>query len=291
MADMTAEEALAKYGPSEITAGDLLVLDDPGFVPEHVALVTGAASGIGRALALVLAANDLTVVGTDIDEDGLDEVAERAAALDLPGEIVGIPGDLTDDEDIERVVDEAAEHGSLRYLANVAGVQHVAPIAEFPVDQYDLLHDVMQRAPFLLAKHCWEQFEANDDGRGVVGNMSSVHGHIVTRDKVAYNTAKFGLRGLTQSIAAEGEGSIRAFTVSTAYVKTDMVAKQLPETADRRGMTVDEVVEKVMLEHTRVKEMMEPYEVANLFVWGFSEHSKHLNGGDVTHEGGMSLTY
>ena len=291
MADMTAEEALAKYGPSEITADDLLVLDDPTFAPEHVALVTGAANGIGRALALALAANDLTVVGTDLDEDGLDEVTERAAALNLPGEIVGISGDLTDDGDIERVVEETAEHGSLRYLANVAGLQHVAPIVEFPVGQYDLIHEVMQRAPFLLVKHCWEQFEANDDGRGVVGNMSSVHGHIVTRDKVAYNTAKFGLRGLTQSIAAEGAGSIRAFTVSTAYVKTDLVAKQLPETADRRGMTVDEVVEKVMLERTRVKEMMEPYEVANLFVWGFSKHSTHLNGGDVTHEGGMSLTY
>lgn len=79
--------------------------------------------------------------------------------------------------------------------------------------------------------------------------------------------------------------------MSTAYVKTALVAKQLPDTADRRGMTVDEVVEKVMLERTRVKEMMEPYEVANLFVMGCSHHSKHLNGGDMTHEGGMSLTY
>jgi len=121
--------------------------------------------------------------------------------------------------------------------------------------------------------------------------MCSVHGHIVTQDKVAYNTTKFGLRGLTQSIAAEGEGDVRAFTVSTAYVKTALVAKQLPDTADRRDMTVDEVVENVMLEHTRVKEMMEPYEVANLFVMGCSHHSKHLNGGDMTHEGGMSLTY
>lgn len=108
---------------------------------------------------------------------------------------------------------------------------------------------------------------------------------------MAYNTTKFALRGLTQSIAAEGEGTVRAFTVSTAYVKTALVAKQLPDTADRRGMTVPEVVENVMHERTRVKEMMEPYEVANLFVMGCSTHSKHLNGGDMTHEGGMSLTY
>ncbi len=290
MADTTVEEALERYGPSEITTDDLLVLDDPGYDPENVALVTGAASGIGRATALALAANGLTVVGTDLDEEGLDGAAERAAELGLRGEVVPVTGNLTDDDDIERAVDRAADHGNVRYLANIAGLQHVAPIAEFPIEKYDQMHAVMQRAPFVLTKLCWPHFEAGD-GRGAVGNMCSVHGHIVTQDKVAYNATKFGLRGLTQSIAAEGEGTIRAFTVSTAYVKTELVARQLPDTAERRGMTVDEVVEEVMLAPTRVKEMMEPYEVANLFVMGFSEHSSHLNGGDVDHEGGMSLTY
>jgi 3-hydroxybutyrate dehydrogenase len=214
-----------------------------------------------------------------------------ATELGLPGDIETVAGDLTDDTDLERIVESAASKGSVRYLINNAGLQTVAPIESFPIEKYDLMHDVMQRAPLVLTKHCLPHFRDSDDGRGVVGNMCSVHGHIVTRDKVAYNTTKFGLRGLTQSIAAEGRGNVRAFTVSTAYVKTALVAKQLPDTADRRGMTVDEVVENVMLERTRVKEMMEPYEVANLFVMGCSEHSKHLNGGDMTHEGGMSLTY
>jgi 3-hydroxybutyrate dehydrogenase len=287
---MTVEEAMAKYGPSEITREDLLEVDDPAYAPENVAIVTGGANGIGRATALAFAANGLTAVATDRDEDGLDEVESRAADLDLPGEVVGVPADLTNDADLERIVDEAAEEGSVRYLLNIAGLQTVAPIESFPIEKYDLMHDVMQRAPLVLAKHCFPHFREGD-GRGVVGNMCSVHGHIVTRDKVAYNTVKFGLRGLTQSIAAEGEGEIRAFSVSTAYVKTGLVARQLPDTADRRNMTVDEVVENVMLERTRVKEMMEPYEVANLFVMGCSRHGKHLNGGDMTHEGGMSLTY
>ncbi len=291
MADMTVDEAMAKYGPSELRRDDLLVIDDPSYVPENVALVTGGGAGIGRATALAFAANGLTVVATDRDESGLRDVKATAADLSLPGDVVTVQGDLTSDADLERIVDKAAEQGSLRYLINNAGLQTVAPIESFPIEKYDLMHDVMQRAPLLLTKHCLPYFRETGDGRGVVGNMCSVHGHIVTRDKVAYNTTKFGLRGLTQSIAAEGEGKVRSFSVSTAYVKTAMVAKQLPDTADRRNMTVDEVVKNVMLERTRVKEMMEPYEVANLFVMGCSRHSRHLNGGDMTHEGGMSLTY
>jgi len=307
MADMTVEEAMAKYGPSEITRDDLLEVGDPAYTNENVVIVTGGGNGIGRATALAFAANGVTAVATDRDEDGLDEVEARAEDLDLPGEVVGVSADLTNDDDLERIVEEAAGEGSVRYLINNAGIQTVAPIESFPVERYDLMHQVMQRAPLLLTKHCFPHFRDNEDseastdapgnrtesggGRGVVGNMCSVHGHIVTRDKVAYNTLKFGLRGLTQSTAAEGDGKIRAFSVSTAYVKTGLVARQLPDTADRRDMTVDEVVEKVMLERTRVKEMMEPYEVANLFVMGCSRYSSHLNGGDMTHEGGMSLTY
>lgn len=291
MADMTVEEALEKYGPSEVTRADILEVPDPAYNPDNVALVTGGGNGIGRATALVLAGNGLTVAATDMDTEGLSAVESRAEELDLPGRVVGIEGNLTDDGDMERVVSEAAELGNLRYLANIAGLQTIAPIVEFPLEKYDLMHDVMQRAPLVLTKHCWPHFETNDDGVGVVGNMCSVHGHVTTQDKVAYHMVKFGLRGLTQATAAEGDGAIRAFSVSTAYVKTELVAEQLPDSADSRGITVDEVVQDVMLGPTRVKEMMEPYEVGNLFAHGFSRHAKHLNGGDMTYEGGMSLTY
>lgn len=289
MADMSVKEALEKYGPSEITRDDILEVNDPNYTTDNVAIVTGAGNGIGRATAICLAGNGLTVVGTDIDKDGLEDTGSRVDALDLPGEYHAMPGNLTDDDDMAQVVEDAATLGQVRYLANIAGIQHIDPIAEFPLEKYDQMHDIMQRAPLVLTKLCWPHFE--EAGGGVVGNMCSVHGHIVTKEKVAYNTVKFGLRGLTQSIAAEGGGDIRGFTVSTAYVKTPLVAKQLPDSADSRGLTVDEVVQDVMLAPTRSNEMMEPYEVGNLYVHGMSHHSDHLNGGDIHHEGGMSLTY
>jgi 3-hydroxybutyrate dehydrogenase len=274
-----------------LTREAVLELDDDRFGPGNVAIVTGAASGIGRATAVALAANGLTVVGTDVDDDGLDETASVAADLDAPGAVEPVPADLTDDEAIRSVVDAAADAGSIRFLANVAGIQHVAPIEEFPVEKFDLLHSVMVRAPFLLAKLTIPHMRETDDGVGVVGNMCSIHGHVATQDKVGYVTSKFGLRGLTQSIAAEGEGRVRAFTISTSYVKTPLVTKQIPDTARERGITEDEVVEDVMLGGSRVTEMMEPVEVANLFTFGFSEHGRHLDGGDLPWDGGHLTTY
>jgi 3-hydroxybutyrate dehydrogenase len=147
----------------------------------------------------------------------------------------------------------------------------------------------MLRAPVELSKHALPHVRAA--GGGVVGNMASVHGHYVTSDKVAYNVAKFGLRGLTQSIAAEGDGDVRSFSVSTGYVETPLVTDQIPDTAEQRGISVQKVVEDVMLGQSRTKEMMTPAEVGNLFVFGFSKHGNHLNGGDLRFDGGMTLTY
>ncbi len=287
---MSVEEALAAYGPSEVTRDDVLLVDDDRYRPESVALVTGAASGIGRATALALAANGLTVVGADVDVDGLETVRDRAEALDLSGDVVVQDCDLTEDDDCEAAVAAADEVGELRFLANIAGIQHISPLAEFPMERYDLMHSIMQRAPLVLSKLAYPHLRAH--GGGAIGNMASVHGHVTTKEKPAYNMVKFGIRGLTQSIAAEdADDVVRGFSVSTGYVKTELVAKQLPDSADSRGLTVDETVQQVMLGPTRADEMMEPIEVANLFVFGFSRHAGHLNGGDMLHDGGMVTTY
>ncbi|WP_254528317.1 SDR family oxidoreductase [Natrinema gelatinilyticum] len=277
--------------PPTVTRDNIYTFSDESFTDRNVCLVTGAASGIGRATALAAAGNGLTVAATDVDEAGLEGTVDRGTDLGLEGTITSIPGNLTVDDDLERIVEEAAELGDLTYLANVAGMQHIDSIDSFPMETYDRMHRIMLRAPLYLSKLCIPHFQGGENGEGCVGNMASVHGHYVTSDKVAYNVSKFGLRGLTQSIAAEGDGLIRAFSISTAYVKTPLVTAQLEDTAEQRGISVDEVIEDVMLGQSRVKEMMEPIDVANLFLLGFSDLGRHLDGGDLLFDGGMTLTY
>lgn len=277
--------------PPEITSDSVLELPDPAFNEDNVAIITGGASGIGRATALALAANGLSVVAADIDEDGLDEVVSKGDEIDVSGTIKPVVSDLTDDEDLERIVEQAADLGQIRYLANIAGVQHISPIDEFPMDQYDLMHQLMLRAPLYLSQLVIPHMKEIEEGSGAIGNMASVHGHYVTRDKVAYNTLKFGLRGLTNSIAAETGGSFRAFSVSTGYVKTPLVLNQIADTAESRGITEREVVEDVMLGQARLKEMMEPIEVGNLFAFAFSNNGRLLNGADLLWDGGYTHTY
>jgi len=159
------------------------------------------------------------------------------------------------------------------------------------MEKYDLMQRIMLRAPFYLSKLTIPYMKKSSDGSGVIGNMTSVHAHTCTLNKPAYNITKFGLRALTQSIAAEGMGKIRSFSVSTGFIKTALTLKQIPAQAEQRGITPEEVVREVMMGQSRIKEMMSPIEVANLFVFGFSRFAKYLIGGDLLFDGGMVLTY
>lgn len=271
-----------------IERDDLLVLGPDAFFEDAVAVVTGAGSGIGQATALALAANDLDVIGLDIDTDGLAETSELFESMDLEGTHHEVACDLTDEADIEEAIETAADVGPVRYLANIAGMQHIASIATFPMERYDLLMDVMVRAPWYLTQCIWPHLA---DAAGVIANMSSIHGHVATREKGAYITAKHALNGLTKAIAAEGDGVIRGFTVSVGYVLTPLMVDQIASTAEARGTSERGVIEDVMLGPAQTKRMMTPAEVANLFVFGLSAHGEHLNGGDLLWDGGFTTTY
>jgi 3-hydroxybutyrate dehydrogenase len=273
----------------KIRKDDVLILSDPDFNVNHVCLVTGAGGGIGRATAIAAAANNLMTVGLDIDEK--EGQKTQRLARDLGGQMIFIRTDLTREEDLQYAVAEAAKLGAIKYLANIAGIQHIDSIENFPMEKYDYMMRLMLRAPFHLSKLVLPQIKKSKNGTGAIGNMTSIHAHICTLNKPVYNLTKFGLRALTQSLAAEGGGKIRAFSVSTGFVKTALTLKQIPAQAKQRGISPQQVVQDVMLGNSRIKEMMTPIEVGNLFLFGFSRHAKYLIGGDLLFDGGMVLTY
>jgi 3-hydroxybutyrate dehydrogenase len=273
----------------EIKLGDILILDDDQFNSDNVCIVSGAGTGIGRATAIAAAANNLMVVGLDCSEK--EGKKTQSLAREMGGQMIFIKTDLTVDEEIVYAVKEAAKLGKIRYLANIAGIQHIDSIQNFPMEKYDYMQRLMLRAPFYLSQLTLPYMEKNDDGKGVIGNMTSVHAFICTVNKPVYNIVKFGLRALTQSIAAEGQGLIRSFSVSTGFVKTALALNQIPAQAQQRGISPEAVVRDVMMGYSRIKEMMSPIEVGNLFLFGFSRFSTYLNGGDLLFDGGMLKTY
>ena len=273
----------------DIHKEDILIVTDPLFNTDNVCIVSGCGTGIGRATAVAAAANQLITVGLDINEE--EGTKTQNMARELGGQMIYIRTDVSRDRDIEHAVSEAAKLGNIRFLANIAGMQHIDAIENFPMETYDHMQRVMLRAPFYLSKLSIPYMKKTDDGIGVIGHIASIHAHICTVNKPVYNIAKFGLRALAQSISAEGDGKIRSFTISTGYVKTPLTLNQIPVQAKQRGITRKEVVTDVMMGKSRIKEMMAPVDVANLFLFGYSHHARYLIGGDLLFDGGVVLTY
>lgn len=273
----------------DINSEETLIIPDKNFNTANVCIVSGSGTGIGRAVAIAAAKNRLMTVGLDINEE--EGRKTQKMAREAGGQMVFIKTDLCNDEEIRHAVQEAAKLGHIKYLANIAGIQHINSVEDFPMEKYDLMQRLMLRAPFLLSKLTIPYMKKSPDHTGVIANMASIHGHICTMNKPVYNITKFGLRALSQSISAEGNGEIRSFTVSTGFVRTPLAEKQIEAQAEQRGISQDEVVKTVMMGKSRIKDMMTPLEAANLFIFGFSSHARYLVGGDLLFDGGCVLTY
>jgi 3-hydroxybutyrate dehydrogenase len=245
-----------------------------GFLAGRRALITGGASGIGRACAVRLAEAGAGVVVVDRDAD-----AARAVADEVGGTAVTV--DLSDLDAVD-ALDLAVD-----VLVNNAGLQHVAPVHEFPVERFSYILRLMLEAPFRLVRgalpHMYEQ------GWGRVVNISSIHGLRASAYKSAYVTAKHGLEGLSKVVALEGaEHGVTSNCVNPAYVRTPLVEGQIADQAKAHGLSEDEVVEQVMLAPAALKRLIEPAEVADAVAWLCSPSATSVTGTSLVMDGGWS---
>ena len=236
-----------------------------------VALVTGAASGIGLACAERFARDGCIVVLADVNE-----AQGRAHADRLKGHFVR--ADLTAREGCKSLVEETLKkHGTVHILVNNAGFQHVSPIEDFPEEQWDRMLFLMLTAPFLLTRYCWPAMKSQKWGRIV--NIASIHALVASPFKAAYISAKHGLVGLTRTAALEGgEHGITVNAICPAYVRTPLVDNQIADQARANRMSPEQVVEKVMLAPAAVKRLIEPAEVADFAAYLCSDAAGVITG-------------
>jgi 3-hydroxybutyrate dehydrogenase len=214
-----------------------------------VAVVTGAASGIGRAITERLRADGARVLAVDLDPAGLH--GDSFAA------------DLTTRDGNRAAVDRAVElFGRLDAVVANAGFQHVAPIPEFDPDRWDALLDILLTSPFLLAHYGWSALaQAPEGGRFLV--IASAHGLVASPFKAGYVAAKHGVLGLVKTLALEGaEVGISATALCPGYVRTPLVEAQIADQARAHGLSEDRVLGEVILHRQARKRLLEPAEVA-----------------------------
>ena len=222
----------------------------------RTALVTGAAAGIGRAIAQRL------------EEDGWGVHAVDVA-----------DGDLSTREGNRAVVDAALGRfdGRLDAVVANAGFQHVAPVAEFPEEQWDRLVGVLMTSPFLLAKYAWDALAAGGDGRFLV--VASVHGLVASPFKAGYVAAKHGVLGLVKVLALEGAAvGITTSALCPAYVRTSLVEAQVADQARAHGLPEERVLEDVILAPQAVRRLLEPAEVAEAAAFLLGPGGRSVSG-------------
>ncbi len=241
----------------------------------RAALVTGAAGGIGSAITARLERDGLDVLAVDLRPDP-----------DGPG--VAHEADLTDPDANRAAVEAAVERfGRLDVIVAGAGIQHVSPIQEFPVERWDQLLALMLTSPFLLARAGWPALGESGSGRFIA--IASAHSLVASPYKAAYVSAKHGVLGLVKTLALEGaEVGITATAVCPGYVRTPLVESQIADQARAHALSEDEVLEQVILAPHVVKELIEPAEVAEVVAFLAGPAGRSFTGVPVTMDQGWT---
>jgi 3-hydroxybutyrate dehydrogenase len=239
------------------------------------ALVTGAASGIGRAVAARLEQDGVAVLSVDLRPDA-----------DGPG--TPFEADLTSAEANAAAVAAALERfGRLDVIVAGAGIQHVAPIQEFPVERWETILALMLTSPFLLARHGWEALGESGAGRFIA--IASAHSLVASPFKAAYVAAKHGALGLVKTLALEGaDRGIAASAVCPGYVRTPLVEAQIPDQARAHGISEEQALDEVILAPHAVKDLIEPDEVAEVVAFLAGPAGRSFTGVPVTMDMGWT---
>jgi 3-hydroxybutyrate dehydrogenase len=252
------------------------------------AIVTGSTSGIGLGIAQAFAEAGMNVMLNGFGEAAEIEVIRAGLEKDHGVRALHSGADMTKPDDIAAMVADAeAALGGVDVLVNNAGIQHVAPVEEFPVDKWDAILAVNLSSAFHAIRAAVPAMKARGWGRII--NLASAHGLVASPFKSAYVAAKHGVVGLTKSIALEvAENAITVNAICPAYVWTPLVERQIPDTARTRGITEAEVVETVLLAAQPTKKFVQVEEIGALAVFLCSDAAASITGAALTIDGGWT---
>jgi 3-hydroxybutyrate dehydrogenase len=252
------------------------------------ALVTGSTSGIGLAYAKALAAEGANLVINGFGEPGAIE-QERQALETASGAKATYSGhDLTRADQIEAMMAQAASaFGGVDILINNAGMQHVAPVEEFPVEKWDLIIALNLNAAFHTTRLAVPYMKSRKWGRII--QTASAHSLTASPFKSAYVTAKHGLAGFTKTVALElATFGVTANCISPGYVWTPLVEKQIPDTMKARGMTREQVMNDVLLAGQPTKQFVTVEQVAAVALFLCREEAANITGTNISVDGGWT---
>ncbi|MFC4620531.1 3-hydroxybutyrate dehydrogenase [Camelliibacillus cellulosilyticus] len=257
-----------------------------GILQDKVALITGAASGIGQAIAREYAKQGAKLVIADLNEDEAQKTARELTANG--SEAIGVSCDVTNEDELQAALGVCTDQfGRLDILMNNAGFQYVAPIEDFPTETFERLIKVMLTAPFMAIKLAFPIMKKQQHGRII--NMASINGLIGFAGKAGYNSAKHGLIGLTKVAALESAtDGITVNALCPGYVDTPLVQKQLKDLAETRNVPIDQVLDNVILSLVPQKRLISVQEVADYAVFLASEKAKSVTGQAIVLDGGYT---
>lgn len=255
---------------------------------KKTAIVTGSTSGIGLAIAHALAAEGCNVVVNSFSNTDTDHAVAKEIAAKHQVEAVYVQADMSKGDDCRTLVGKAAEKfGTVEILVNNAGIQHVAPVDEFPVEQWDRIIAINLTSAFHTTAAALPLMKAKKWGRIV--NIASAHGLRASPFKSAYVAAKHGILGLTKTVALEvAEQGITCNAICPGYVLTPLVEAQIPDQMKAHNMDRDTVIREVMLDRQPTRQFATVEQIGATAVFLCSENAASITGTPISVDGGWT---